>query len=183
MPVLVDNQEQKEFPIEEAPLVPVSAAEVRRAVGAANSQSAAEPFRAQIEALVAQGFGTAEISEALNIDAAVVRQVAGTTTQDDAADMLIVLKGIAGDRRVNPGVRAKAAIYVHEEAHGRNSKKVEVAAGMVGILDLAAHLGSLRMKSLPSKARREVVVAPTTNAAPEAPERPSAREAGEAPVN
>ena len=138
----------------------------------------AEPFRRQIEALVALGHGAEAIAEALEIDPAIVRSVAGTATEQDAADMMIVLKGIAQDKSANAGVRVKAATYVHEEAKGRNEKKaVSGAAAMMPVLELAKQLSELRARTLPAKARR---VGGSADDAPSAPETSRTLEAREA---
>jgi hypothetical protein len=138
----------------------------------------AEPFRRQIESLVATGYGAEAIAEALEIDPAIVRSVAGEATEQDAADMMIVLKNIALDRGNNAGVRVKAATYVHEEAKGRNEKKAATsAAAMMPVLELAKQLSELRARTLPAKARR---VGGSADDGPSAPETPIALEAREA---
>lgn len=138
----------------------------------------AEPFRRQIESLIATGYGAEAIAEALEIDPAIVRSVAGEATAQDAADMMIVLKNIALDRGNNAGVRVKAATYVHEEAKGRNEKKAaHAAASIAPVLELAKQLSELRARTLPAKARR---VGGSADDGPSAPETPIALEAREA---
>lgn len=154
------------------------AAAAHAAAEAPKFTKGAEPFRRQIEALVAFGHGAEAIAEALEIDPAIVRSVAGTATEQDAADMMIVLKGIAQDKGANAGVRVKAATYVHEEAKGRNEKKaVNGAAAMMPVLELAKQLSELRARTLPAKARR---VGGSADDAPSAVETPRALEAREA---
>lgn len=127
-----------------------------------------EPFRAQIEALIAAGHGVGAIAEALEIPAATVRAVAGVATEDDAADMMVVMKSIAHDRSVPAGVRAKVATYIHEEAKGRNEKNAAGAAALVPVLELASRLASLSRSARPARLAK-----PVTQLEPEKLEAPT----------
>lgn len=110
-----------------------------------------DAFAIQIGTLLAAGHTTLEVAEALEIDPALVRAVAGTANADDRADMLGVLKSIAMDRKVRPGDRIKAAIYVHAETHGRNDKNLNAMLSITPAIDLAARLADTRLRALPRR--------------------------------
>lgn len=107
----------------------------------------------QIQALVAAGHTTVAIAEALDVDISIVRAVAGTATEGDAADMKAVLKSIALDRAAKPADRIKAAIYINEEAHGRNDKRASSLLAVTPVIEMATRLAEARTRALPAKSR------------------------------
>lgn len=111
-----------------------------------------DAFEIQIRTCLAAGHTTIDIAEALGVDIAVVRAVAGATTEGDRADMLGVLKSIALDRGVKAADRIKAAIYVHDETHGRNDSKAAALFSITPVIDMATRLAESRQRAIPQRA-------------------------------
>lgn len=112
-----------------------------------------DAFKSQIHSLICSGFSTVAIAEALEIDIAVVRAVAGTADENDRADMMGVLKSIAFDKAARPADRIKSAIYIHEETHGRNEKRSANMLAVAPVIEIATRLAAARNRALPARAR------------------------------
>jgi hypothetical protein len=112
-----------------------------------------DAFKSQIHSLISSGFSTIAIAEALEVDIAVVRAVAGTADENDRADMLGVIKSIALDKGARPADRLKAAIYMHEETHGRNEKRSNNVLTVAPVIEIATRLAAARNRALPARSR------------------------------